>query len=81
VGGPSEVEKVASDSRNDSKGCLLVTPEPDSLPREWFERIDPSPDALFYTAPRLVNHIDDATIAALTDTTARCSRRAARSST
>jgi SAM-dependent methyltransferase len=40
---------------------------PDALPREWFARIDPSPDALFYAAPRLVQHIDDATIAALTD--------------
>jgi len=40
---------------------------PDALPREWFARIDPSPDPLFYAAPRLVNHIDDATIAALTD--------------
>jgi len=40
---------------------------PDALPRAWFARIDPSPDALFYAAPRLVNHIDDATIAALTD--------------
>jgi SAM-dependent methyltransferase len=36
-----------------------------ALPRAWFERIDPSPDPLFYVAPRLVNHIDDATIAAL----------------
>jgi SAM-dependent methyltransferase len=41
--------------------------EPAALPREWFARIDPSPDALFYAAPRLVNHVDDATIAALTD--------------
>ena len=40
---------------------------PASLPREWFDRIDPSPDPLFYAAPRLVVHIDDATIAALTD--------------
>jgi SAM-dependent methyltransferase len=38
-----------------------------ALPRDLFDRIDPSPDALFYAAPRLVNHIDDATIAALTD--------------
>ncbi len=37
------------------------------LPREWFARIDPSPDALFYSAARFVNHIDDATIAALSD--------------
>jgi len=41
--------------------------ERDALPREWFERIDPSPDPLFYAVPRLVNHIEDATIAALTD--------------
>lgn len=40
---------------------------PDALPREWFVRIDPSPDALFYGVARLVTHIDDATIAALTD--------------
>jgi SAM-dependent methyltransferase len=44
-----------------------VAPEPDPLPPAWFERIDPSPDPLFYAVPRLVNHIDDATIAALTD--------------
>ena len=37
------------------------------MPPEWFDRIDPSADPLFYAAPRLVNHIDDATIAALTD--------------
>jgi SAM-dependent methyltransferase len=41
--------------------------ESDALPREWLARIDPSPDPLFYAAPRLVVHIDDATIAALTD--------------
>jgi hypothetical protein len=23
-------------------------PEPGALPREWFERIDPSPEPLFY---------------------------------
>src|SRR5262249_50680081 len=41
--------------------------EREALPRAWFARIDPSPDPLFYAAPRLVNHIDDATIAELTD--------------
>ena len=41
--------------------------EPGALPREWFDRVDPSPDPLFYALPRLVNHIDDATIAALSD--------------
>jgi hypothetical protein len=38
----------------------------DALPPAFFDRVDPSPDALFYAAPRLVNHVDDATIAALT---------------
>ena len=42
-------------------------PEPGALPREWFDRVDASPDPLFYALPRLVNHIDDATIAALSD--------------
>jgi SAM-dependent methyltransferase len=41
--------------------------ESEALPREWFDRIDPSPDPLFYVAPRLVNHIDDTTITALSD--------------
>jgi SAM-dependent methyltransferase len=36
------------------------------LPRELFRRIDESPDEDFYREPRLVTHIDDATIAALT---------------
>lgn len=39
----------------------------DLLPTRFFERADPSDDAAFYTAPRFVAHIDDATIAALTD--------------
>jgi SAM-dependent methyltransferase len=36
-----------------------------SFPKQWFEREDESPDALFYTQPRLVNHIDDFAIAAV----------------
>jgi len=36
------------------------------LPAEMFRRPDESPDAEFYVEPRLVTHIDDATIAALT---------------
>ncbi len=39
----------------------------DEFPRHFFSRADESPDELFYREPRLVNHIDDATIAALTD--------------
>jgi len=37
-----------------------------SLPRHLFRRLDESPDEDFYREPRLVTHIDDATIAALT---------------
>jgi SAM-dependent methyltransferase len=36
------------------------------FPPEFFRRMDESPDAEFYAVPRLVTHIDDATIAALT---------------
>jgi len=38
-----------------------------ALPREWFDRIDENSDALFYQAPRLVTHIDPATIECLTE--------------
>ena len=37
-----------------------------ALPPELFRRMDESPDGDFYVLPRLVTHIDDATIAALT---------------
>jgi len=33
---------------------------------EWLCRLDESPDTLFYAEPRLVTHIDDAAIAAVT---------------
>lgn len=36
------------------------------LPGELFQRVDEGDDALFYGVPRLVAHIDEATIAALT---------------
>ena len=36
------------------------------LRQELFRRMDESPDALFYEVPRLVTHIDDAAIAAVT---------------
>lgn len=36
------------------------------LPASFFRRQDESDDALFYSTPRLVTHIDDATIGALT---------------
>jgi len=37
------------------------------LPERFFTRADESDDAAFYAVPRLVTHVDDATIAALTD--------------
>ncbi len=36
-------------------------------PHDFFARQDEAPDAEFYALPRFVTHIDDATIAALTD--------------
>ena len=38
----------------------------ESLDPALFDRVDPAPDDRFYQAPRLVTHIDDATIEALT---------------
>jgi SAM-dependent methyltransferase len=38
----------------------------DDLPTDLFNRVDESDDAFFYGMPRLVTHIDDATIEALT---------------
>ena len=47
----------------------MDTDEKDStgLSPEWFGRVDESDDAVFYQTPRLVAHIDDVTITALTD--------------
>jgi len=39
---------------------------PVRIPPEFFRRIDETDDTEFYAEPRLVTHIDDATIAALT---------------
>lgn len=39
---------------------------PDLFPPDFFRRMDESPDDDFYREPRFVTHIDDATIAALT---------------
>ncbi len=36
------------------------------LPRQAFDKADPSPDTLFYGQPRLVTHIDEGAIAAVT---------------
>lgn len=44
-----------------------VEGEMEGLPERLFAREDGSADALFYRQPRLVTHIDDATIGALTD--------------
>jgi SAM-dependent methyltransferase len=47
----------------------VTTPAPgeQALPAHLFARVDESDDAHFYAVPRLVQHIDEATIAALRD--------------
>jgi SAM-dependent methyltransferase len=42
-----------------------MQPGEEALPSELFARVDESDDALFYREPRLVQHIDEATITAL----------------
>ena len=37
------------------------------IPKQFFQRLDETSDALFYLEPRFVAHIDDGTIEALTD--------------
>jgi SAM-dependent methyltransferase len=44
-----------------------MTPSDEPLPSEYFARQDEQDDGLFYTQPRLVQHIDDAAIAATTE--------------
>ena len=41
-------------------------PAASTFPPGFFDRLDETPDAAFYSFPRFVTHIDDATIAALT---------------
>ncbi len=42
-------------------------PDPEfALPPEAFRRVDETPDEIFYDTPRLVTHIDDGAIAAVT---------------
>ena len=43
-----------------------MEPDPPGFPDGFFDRADETPDPLFYREPRFVTHIDDATIAALT---------------
>ena len=43
-----------------------MTDDLPGLPPRAFEKADPTPDPLFYRQPRLVTHIDDAAIAAVT---------------
>ena len=44
------------------------------LPPHAFDKVDPSSDTLFYQQPRLVTHIDDGAIAAVTETYRRTLR-------
>jgi SAM-dependent methyltransferase len=52
-------------------GASAATPDSGmddtGFPVGFFDRLDPSPDADFYRPPRLVTHIDDAAIAAVSD--------------
>ncbi len=50
----------------------MAHPEDPELPAGLFQRIDESGDGDFYAQPRFVTHIDDATIAALTEFYAEC---------
>jgi hypothetical protein len=45
----------------------VPTAEDDPLPAHLFRRYDESDDALFYSEPRFVLHIDDAAVAAIRD--------------
>ena len=45
---------------------MTDTAELPELPRDAFAKADPSADALFYREPRLVTHIDEAAVAAVT---------------
>ena len=47
------------------KSFPLIMPS-SPLPAEWFRRTDETPDEGFYATPRLVTHIDDGAIAAVT---------------
>jgi len=49
-----------------SISTTAAPPDLPELPEGAFAKADSSPDALFYEAPRLVTHIDDAAIAAVT---------------
>ena len=59
----------SSKQTGDSEGPTVPeepAPSAKAFPAQFFERVDDSPDSLFYRDARLVTHIDDATIAALT---------------
>ena len=45
----------------------MTSSDPPAFPAWFFERDDPTPDSDFYDLPRLVTHIDDRAIAAVSD--------------
>ena len=49
----------------------MTEARPSPLPAEWFDKADPEPDTAFYEHPRLVQHIDEGAIAAVTVAIAR----------
>ena len=50
---------------------MLDNDQTASLPDEWFAKADPAPDIAFYEHARLVQHIDEGAIAAVTAAIAR----------
>jgi hypothetical protein len=48
------------------KDDLMPVEQLPGLPETAFEKMDPSPDAEFYSFPRFVTHIDDGAIAVVT---------------
>lgn len=53
-------------ARSQYEKISLMTDRDSVFPAEFFDRQDESTDELFYATPKMVTHIDDATIRALT---------------
>ena len=60
------VSPAGEGARESGRGLNLGQP-PIEFPSGFFRRADESPDREFYVEPRFVTHIDDQTIAALTE--------------
>lgn len=64
---PQRRRAEAASARSHPRATSARVTDPASpFPPGFFDRLDETPDAQFYAFPRLVAHIDDATIGALT---------------